>query len=272
MTGDLRFVENYLGDQLQQLTQGMYMNTEGHWWIDRVHAESREIQRARLGGIALSRNMLHPGNYLGWRFDAPATVESVAILVPDAMPDRITVIVYNLETVPVAAQVIGGNVAPGRWEIVQGIDRNGDNKADSEISTRTVAFERSAGVVVTFPPRVTTVLSLRRTKSGTDYWKRPDLGIGHYDIVRSGSSLRVTVHSLGSVPAPASRVAVVAADGRVLAEAAVPALDAPLDFTPKTAEIVFTLPAGSNLSGARVVLDPDGKLEEITERNNTAGL
>ena len=47
--------------------------------------------------------------------------------------------------------------------------------------------------------------------------------------------MTVTVHSLGSVDAPASKVVVREAAGKVIATAAVPAIKAPLDLLPKTA-------------------------------------
>ena len=45
-----------------------------------------DLQRARLGGVALARNSLYPGHAISWKFAAPANDQSVAILVPDAMP------------------------------------------------------------------------------------------------------------------------------------------------------------------------------------------
>ena len=37
---------------------------------------------------------------MSWQFDAPATDESVAILVPEATPDHFKVIAYNLDCGP----------------------------------------------------------------------------------------------------------------------------------------------------------------------------
>ena len=47
------------------------------------------------------------------------------------------------------------------------------------------------------------------------------------------------------------------------------ALLAPLDFEPRIAEVTLKIPTGETLTGCTVQIDPDGKLIEITKRNNT---
>jgi hypothetical protein len=269
MTGDLGYAEGYLADELQKLTQNMYINTEGHWWIDRVYGNSNELQRSRLGGTALMRGRLMPGHYVSWKFHGAADAESMGIIIPDATPTAMTIIAHNMDDVPVVADLTGWNIDPGRWEFVQGVDIDEDFAPDTGIEKQTVAFERSKSVTLTFPPHKTTVLTLRRTRKGTPYWKRPDIGIGDRDVILTSSGVKVTVHSIGSVTAPASTVALVAADGSTLATADVPSLDAPLDYLPKTADVLLTAPSAGDLEGAKVVLDPDGKIEEITEMNNS---
>ena len=68
--------------------------------IDRVQVPMTEIQRARLGGVALVRNAIVPGHAVSWRFATEGDEEKVAILVPDATPARLTVIGYNLDARP----------------------------------------------------------------------------------------------------------------------------------------------------------------------------
>ena len=87
-----------------------------------------------------------------------------------------------------------------------------------------------------------------------------------------GGTVMVTVHSIGSVAAPASTVALVDQTGTAIATASVPVLDAPLVYEPKTATVTLTAPSGMKLSGCSVVIDPEGKLTEITRRNNTVVL
>ena len=122
------------------------------------------------------------------------------------------------------------------------------------------------------PPRVTSVLTFRLESPGTPYWQRPELGLDPQDVIATDGALRVTVHSLGSVGAPATSVALLDSAGLTITSAPVPAIPAPLDLAPKTATVALPLPAGVDRSSCSVVIDPDVRLEEITRRNNAVRL
>jgi hypothetical protein len=272
LDGDKSHLERLYAAQIQSCAQSAYINTEGSLWIDRVGVPISELQRARLGGIALVRNALYPAHTVSWRFSAPATADSVAILMPDATPDAFKVIAYNLETTPVRATLTGWHVEPGIWEITQGVDTNNDDAADGILATRAVRFERSESLDFTFPGRATTVLTFALKTLGKPYWERPDLGIEREDVSIAGNVVTVRVHSLGAVATVPTSVALQDAAGRTIVSGMVPAMEAPLDLMPRTRDIVLRLPAGSSIAGASVVLDPERKLEEITRLNNTVGL
>jgi hypothetical protein len=100
-------------------------------------------------------------------------------------------------------------------------------------------------------------------------WSRPDVGIGASDVhVSKGTTIRVTVHSLGSVPAPPSTVILTDAAGHELARGKVAAIPAPLDLLPKTAQITLHVRSGVRTSGARVRVQLDSQAKEITQLNN----
>jgi hypothetical protein len=80
--------------------------------------------------------------------------------------------------------------------------------------------------------------------------------------------MKVTVHSLGAVTAPASKVVLRDKTGKVLASAAVPTIKAPVDLFPKTAAVSLTLPAGAEWKGGSVTVESSGKVPEITQVNN----
>jgi hypothetical protein len=248
------------------------MNTEGSLWIDRIALPFSELQRARLGGIALVRNSLYPGHAVSWTFQPPASEESVGVLIPNSTPQSLKILAYNLSASPVKANMTAWDVEPGQWELVQGIDTNGDDIADGATTTNTVEFERSGAIEITLPPRVTTVLNLRLVVKGTPYWARPDLGISKDDVVRSGRRLSVVVHSLGAVETQAVTVALVDQNGKVLTTALVPRLEAPLDLRPRKTTVTLSIPPGSQLAGCNIVLDPDAKMKEITRVNNCVEL
>lgn len=268
VTGNTQFLEEYYADLIQTASQRMHMYTEDHWWVDRVNLDTTCLQRSRLGGIALIRSSLYPGHAVSWEFEAPATGESVAILIPDATPTNMTILVYNIENAPVTAHMTAWDIEPGEWDVVEGIDTDGDNKPNTITRKQTIDLERTEKLEITFPPKITSIIQLKLKSKALPYWNRPDLGIGIDDITVQGNSVRVMVHSLGSVDAPVSTIALLDASGKVISTTPVPALKAPLDYIPKTVEITLSAPAGTNLSGCIVCIDPQRKMNEIMKQNN----
>jgi hypothetical protein len=272
VTGNKTFLENLYATLIERMENRWYINTEGSLWIDRINMSTSELQRARLGGVALVRNAIFPGHIVSWRFQEPAKAESVAILIPDSTGDAFKVIAHNLESIPVTASMTGGDVNPGDWEIIQGVDADGDDQIDGEPRKRTESFERSRAVTFTFPARVTTILTLKNVKPGRPYQERPDIGIDPQDVTIRGSEIAVQLHSLGSVEAPASSVALISREGKILVQTATPTIPAPLDWSPKTAQVTLTLPDGIKPAGCSVVIDPAHALTEITTNNNAVKL
>jgi len=272
VTGNKQFLEEYYADQFRQGSQEMYIMTEGHMWTDRVSMPISELQMSRLGGVALTRNTIYPGHVVSWKFEKPATDESVAILVQKATTREIKIIAYNLEKAPVTAIMTAWDILPGTWEVVRGIDLDGNDFIDGQPEFEKVMLERTKTLRLTFPPGKTTIVRLKLKSRTKDYWERPDLGIGDDDVKRSENTLTVTVHSLGSVDAPAATIALVGRNGNRLASVRIPALAAPLDLKPKTADVSITIPAGADITGACVVVDPGAVLQEITRLNNTVEL
>ncbi len=85
-TGDTSYLDKVYGSQIQTAHEREFINRQGSLWIDRIYFNNGELQRSRLGGVALMRNYCYPGNAVSWRFDAPADDQSVAVLVPEATP------------------------------------------------------------------------------------------------------------------------------------------------------------------------------------------
>ena len=274
-TGDTSYLEKVYASQIRTAQERQFINRQGSLWIDRIYFNNGELQRSRLGGVALMRNYCYPGNAVSWRFDAPVNDQSVAILVPEATPDHVKIFAYNLERVPVTVHMTGWEVDPGKWTMTQGIQTGVGNAQPSMdapvqgLETKTVDFERSKDITITFPARTQTVIELKLAQKGVPYWERPDLGIDPEDVKVEGAKMTVTVHSVGSVDAPASKVVLRDKSGNTLASAAVPAIKAPLDLTPKTAEVALTLPAGADLKGATVTVECSGTVPEITLMNNS---
>jgi hypothetical protein len=255
-------------DQARAAALREYINTEGSLWIDRVNVPLNEIQRARLGGVAIVRNLYVPGHAISWRFEGRDADEKLAILVPDATPQHMTVLAHNLDGEPVRAQMTTWDVEPGTWQMTVGTRPSADGGPLSGATTSTIEVDRSGAIPLTLAPGVCTVVDLRLISKGTPSWARPDLALTADDVRVAGRVMTVTVHSLGSVPAPAARVVVRDRQGRELATATVPPLPAPTDLRPRTAAVRLTLPARADVSGGRVSIEPPRGLKEITLLNN----
>ncbi|HEY5328380.1 MAG TPA: LamG domain-containing protein [Acidobacteriaceae bacterium] len=271
LTGNTKSLEKLYTSQIRTATERKFINTEGSLWIDRIYFNNGELQRARLGGVALMRNYVYPGNVVSWKFDAPANEQSVGILVPVGTPDHIKVIAYNLDEKTVTAHMTGWEIDPGMWEVTQSL-QTAENGPFSNTQTRTENFERSSDIAIAFPPRTTTVLELKLVKKGVPYWSRPDLGIDRGDVKMTKSGMTVTVHSLGAVDAPPAMVVVRDRAGNVVAKARTPLLKAPTDLLPKTATVALKLPAKADLSGGSVTIESSGSVPEITQLNNRVTL
>ncbi|MEG0192348.1 MAG: LamG-like jellyroll fold domain-containing protein [Stenotrophomonas sp.] len=266
-SGERKYIDALHADGLQAKVQRAYMNTEGHWWSDRVEAPSEFLQRARLGGIALKRNQSWPGHTVSWRFDRDGAAEQVALLVHAPSRERFTVTSHNLGSRVIAADMTGWNVASGTWRVRSGVDADGDGRIDGTPRERLVQLETSASVPMQFQPGRTEVFEFERMSAGTPVETRPDLGVGRGDVRMDGRQVHVTVHGLGHVASGMGVAVLEDARGREIARTEVPAMAAPTDLLPKTAVVSLPLPAGDR-SGLRVrVALADGG-EEVTRLNN----
>ena len=266
---NLDYLKTLYLSQIEAAEDRQYINTEGSIWIDRVQFNSVDLQRARLGGVAIVRNSFYPGHVVSWKFDAPANDQSVAILVSDATPDHFRVIAYNLDSTPVKAHMTGWEIDPGKWQISQSKQDDSQQGQLTDTVTRTEVFERSKSLDLDIPPHQTTVMDFKLTEKGTAYWLRPDLGLDPEDVKIEGKKIVVTIHSIGAVDAPASRIVVRDASEKIVGQARVPALKAPTDLQPKTAIVAVDVPLDREaLKGATIEIVSSGRLPEITTINN----
>lgn len=258
-TGDRHWLEELHADAIAEKSQRMGMLTEGHWWSDRVEQPSEILQRERLGGIANSRGQSWPGNTVSWRFEEPDAAEAVAILMPGATPGRFRVIAYNTTGRIQRATMTGWSVTAGQWTMT------------GAGAPRTLTLERSASTEVAFAPGETT-LDFALVKAGTPVEQRPDLGIGADDIALAGRRVTLTVHSLGAQPTTGGQASLVAADGRAVATAPLPPLEAPTDLLPRTTTVRLAIPAGVDPATLSAEVALPGGAAEVTRLNNRVAL
>ena len=246
-----------------------YYGTEGHPWIDRVYYDPTVVSCHRLADPGFTTSDAnYATNRIGWRFAKPGDDERVAVLAPVAEWERLRIVACNISDQPIDARIIGSEVTTGVWKLRYGVDADGDDRIDGEAMEDTVRFEMDAAVGVLLAPRAVTVIELELVQELPDSRLRCDLGVGRDDVIRYDHGLNVRIHSLGAKPTPECTVALMDADGTVYKSAVLPPLPAPLDNWPRYRDVVFNLHNVPDLVGLRVVIDPEGKLEEITRSNN----
>lgn len=257
-------------ERLWDLDTREYINTEGSVWIDRVVALDNDLQTDRLGGVALWRgNNIYQQNHVSWNIAKPATYSSMAFFIPRANSSNIDIIAYNLESVPVSANMTVWDFKPGRWKIRQGLDTNDDQKIDINSTERIVNMERGEALNLTFAPHKNTIVNLELIEPfKIGYAERPDFGIGNTDVKINDNVITVRVYSLGSVDTPATTLEFKDANGKRITTVPVPALKAPLDLIPKWTDIKVTVPKNTDISSGSVQLDPERKILQITRQND----
>jgi hypothetical protein len=204
------------------------------------------------------------GNALDGRGSAPWPTVAVswdagydfAALVREREPDRLLITAWNFSD----ARQVGmrpWNLQPGTWRIEVG---------DAE--PREVQVRRGATVPIDLPAEAEVQITLELAEPGDWSPERPDLALSATEGARiEDGTMTVVVHNIGSL-ASQPCAAALGADGEIIAQAQVPAIDPPLDFKPKTVEVSFDLPENAEGEMA-VTVDARDAVPEITELNNT---
>jgi hypothetical protein len=162
----------------------------------------------------------------------------------------------------------GWDVLTGRWELVQGIDTNGDGVMDKETARKQVVFGRGETISLSIPSRKNVLVQMKLTGEGEILNGYPDLAIGTDDIQVTGDALRVTVHNLGGVASPATEIALVDSRGKVIAKAPTPAMEGTNDLMPKQVQVTLHIPPQTDLKNCSVTVDPENTVKEIRKNNN----
>jgi hypothetical protein len=193
-----------------------------------------------------------------------------------AQDDRgLKILAYNFEDFPQEVDLHFWRLPSGDYRFRLGPDRNFDDHLDE--ATQTFSFPlRHRGDKVTFrlPSQVLHVIEVTRTQDAPPLrWPLTDLAMGEEDVQveRTGDGewkVAVTVHNIGSAPAPAFEVALVDSSGKKVAVKRVAGLDASLDLEPKRTSVAFAGRGQCRPAGLSVQVDPDDRIYEITEVNN----
>ena len=266
ISGDPKWLESIHEKQIRDLSQRMYMYTEGHRWTDRVEFSTEILQRERLGGVALQRNMTYPGNTVSWRFAEPGAAEKVAILVDRATPDHFKIIAFNTSDQVQRATMTTWDVVSGKWRMQHGTANDVNHISSIELG-------RSESIDLSFEPHTTSAFEFTLEQSSANQPDtRADLGIGIDDVNMTHSGIEVTVHSLGAVATKHATITLRDKSNHVISSASIGALDAPTDLKPKVTHITLRRPGNLALDDAYILVTQDDVAPEVTMMNNRVSL
>ncbi|NUP98486.1 MAG: hypothetical protein HUU35_01390, partial [Armatimonadetes bacterium] len=191
-----------------------------------------------------------------------------AALVQTNRPDRLRVLLYNFAAEPLRGEARVWRLSHGRYSLRLGPDHNGDDRLDQVAVEHEMTLRRGDRLPLTLPPGVVTVLELEQTAALENLFERPDLALAPRDLRTDAGGVTCRVHNLGAATAPASKVALLDAQGHLLATAVAPPIEAPLDLAPHSVQVILGVapPTGP----WRVAIDPDDAIAEINEANNAA--
>ena len=263
-----KIVERYR-EKITELAVREYIHTEGSIWIDRISANSNDLQTDRLGGVALARirNIYHQ-HHVSWNIREPADYQSLGMFVTRADAEKMEILVYNMEDKMVHAGLSLWDIQPGQWLVREGMDKNNDGQMDAVASERTLYLENGSELDLGFAPGTYSLYSLElKVPAPTDYSERPDLAICSSSIWTDDKTVKVRVYSQGSVGSPETELELRDASGKQISTSPVPALEPPLDLVPKWADVTLEVPEGINLDAATVEVDPEQKITQITRLN-----
>lgn len=265
--GDKQPLMDALKADIAELQRFWTMYTDAEVFTDRVFLYP--ITNAAMcytGGYATRNkyNHTHAASWEGFGTD-------YAALVLRARRDHFRTLVYNFRNRRLIGSVRLWTLDHGRYRLTLGRDRDGDDAPDTVDREETLEVARATAIPLTLPPRAVVVLELQQVEKLDDITARADLAVAEREMQVEDGAIIGLVHNIGSSEAPAFTVALVDGRGNTRGEQRLAALAAPLDLEPKRTP--FRLEgAGPDVSGWRIIVDPDDQVPEIFEGNNACEL
>lgn len=291
ISGDRAALDNALYTPAAVMKKYFPLFTEAYPKQDRARLPQLVVQRTRLGGVAYHRNCIDPDFAVSWEGDVR---ENAAMLVLERGTERLDVVVCNLSA---AEKKIGMRVwelAHGRYDVSQGPvnpdlswiiqpakpesiapapfrSGNGGIPPEGSVGTACASMElaRNSLVQLTVPAHSLWRIRAVQSEQLDPIEKRPDLAVTASDgsYSEADKAWVIRVHNIGAVAA--TQVVVrVECSGKIVTNAVIAQLEAPLDLLPRIVEV--RVPAGteSTNTAVSIAIDPDNKIHEINESNN----
>lgn len=155
----------------------------------------------------------------------------------------------------------------GHYRIGLYADPESTGNAGAPIWTTEKDLSRFDVVTLPLSPRKSLVIKVEQIENFSRPSELPDLAIDSWDAIWESDSVTATIHNLGNNKAENITVRLLNGE-KTLQEIVIARLDAPTDFVAKRTKVSFTnVPFSRNL---KVIIDPEKKIREILEENNSA--
>ncbi len=245
-----------------------YMYTEAEQFTDRIFLHSiRNAAKAYCGACTTRNKYTHA---LSASWDGFGT--DFAALILDAGDDRLKAAVYSFANEPMDGGLRVWRLDHGRYRIAVGPDADGDDALDRPVETRELQLRRHSRVPITLQPGQVTIIEIEQVETLDPIRDRPDLALSPLDTVVEDGAVRGVVHNIGPRGTDSAILALVSADGEVVASETltdIPGIGEDLEPVRVAYELTGV---PENAAGWRVVIDHAETVEEIYEGNNAVEL
>jgi len=157
----------------------------------------------------------------------------------------------------------------GIYRVKIGMDKDHDHKMDRAIQTREMELAKADSIDVDLAPGQVTVIEVSRLKTLPSIFTRADLALASRETRFASGQVTGVLHNIGAAEARNVHLVVQDAAGRIEGEVTIPSIDAPLDLNPRRVPYTIRI-AGKPQKDWRVVADPEDRIPEINESNNTS--
>jgi len=231
---------------------------------DDVPHGSANMYSYLLGGARGSRYDAHLKLAVTWPSGGGPNVARVILRADDNSLDAV---VYSFESKMRSLKMRLCRINDGRYKIGLYSDPEGTGNAGTPIWTIQKDLSRFDIITLPIPPRKSLVLKVEQVKEYSHLSELPDLAIDPWDAIWSNNTVTANIHNIGNKNGNEITVGLFKGE-KLLQEKVISTIDAPTDFIPKSAQIVFSdVPFSLNL---RVIIDPNNKIREILKDNNSA--
>ncbi len=253
-----------------------YDETEEYEWTRAMRHTDRqggapgrnELVTAALGGRLQGRIEPHPHSMVvSW--DNPDPDIARLVTLADGPTTRFNV--FNFKTAPQKLTARLWRIPNGVFLLKVGEDGNDDGLPDPErrlLREERLRLGRFSTIDLIVPAQQNIAVALELVEAVERPSSLPDLAVHpRRDIRSEGERLFVKIHNIGAAPAGNFTAEVLDESGRVIARQVISGLPAPLDFFPKTVEVIFDM---SGQKWHKVIIDGENAIAEIFKENNEA--